>query len=152
MTTAAAAPNPVASASTPYESPKRIGLGASGSAARMPSRIRGVVGGLGQQAVTSVDVKVVVSGASGLIGSALVPALRAGGHEVTRLVRREGLRPTRSAGIRRRATSTRPGFTESTRSSTSAARTSASAGPSRAKREILESRTSATSLLATDGR
>jgi uncharacterized protein len=34
-------------------------------------------------------VKVVVSGASGLIGSALVPALRAGGHEVTRLVRRE---------------------------------------------------------------
>ncbi len=34
-------------------------------------------------------MKVVVSGASGLIGSALVPALRAGGHEVTRLVRRE---------------------------------------------------------------
>jgi uncharacterized protein len=34
-------------------------------------------------------VKVVVSGASGLIGTALVPALRAGGHEVTRLVRRE---------------------------------------------------------------
>jgi len=34
-------------------------------------------------------VKVVVSGASGLIGSALVPALRADGHEVIRLVRRE---------------------------------------------------------------
>lgn len=32
-------------------------------------------------------MKLVVSGASGLIGSALVPALRAGGHEVRRLVR-----------------------------------------------------------------
>ncbi|HWQ22649.1 MAG TPA: TIGR01777 family oxidoreductase [Gaiellaceae bacterium] len=34
-------------------------------------------------------MKVVVSGASGLIGSALVPALEAAGHEVVRLVRRE---------------------------------------------------------------
>jgi len=34
-------------------------------------------------------VKVVVSGASGLIGSALVPRLREAGHEVIRLVRRE---------------------------------------------------------------
>jgi uncharacterized protein (TIGR01777 family) len=34
-------------------------------------------------------VKIVVSGASGLIGSALVPALEAAGHEVKRLVRRE---------------------------------------------------------------
>jgi hypothetical protein len=34
-------------------------------------------------------VKVVVSGASGLIGTALVPALQADGHEVIRLVRRE---------------------------------------------------------------
>jgi uncharacterized protein (TIGR01777 family) len=33
-------------------------------------------------------VKVAVTGASGLIGSALVPRLRAGGHEVVRLVRR----------------------------------------------------------------
>jgi uncharacterized protein (TIGR01777 family) len=33
-------------------------------------------------------VKVVVSGASGLIGSALVPLLRADGHDVVRLVRR----------------------------------------------------------------
>lgn len=34
-------------------------------------------------------MKVAVSGASGLIGSALVPALRAAGHDVLRLVRRE---------------------------------------------------------------
>ncbi|HXF98009.1 MAG TPA: TIGR01777 family oxidoreductase [Gaiellaceae bacterium] len=34
-------------------------------------------------------MKIAVSGASGLIGSALVPALRARGHEVLRLVRRE---------------------------------------------------------------
>jgi uncharacterized protein (TIGR01777 family) len=34
-------------------------------------------------------VKVVVSGASGLIGSALVPGLREAGHQVVRLVRRE---------------------------------------------------------------
>ena len=34
-------------------------------------------------------MKVVVSGASGLIGAALVPSLRSSGHEVLRLVRRE---------------------------------------------------------------
>lgn len=38
-------------------------------------------------------MKVVVSGASGLIGSALVPALRARGHEVLRLVRRTPAAP-----------------------------------------------------------
>lgn len=38
-------------------------------------------------------MKVAVTGASGLIGSALVPALRASGHDVVRLVRR----PTRAA-------------------------------------------------------
>ncbi len=36
-------------------------------------------------------MKVVVSGASGLIGSALVPALEREGHEVVRLVRREAV-------------------------------------------------------------
>jgi uncharacterized protein len=38
-------------------------------------------------------VKVVVSGASGLLGSAIVPALRAEGHEVLTLVRREPAAP-----------------------------------------------------------
>jgi uncharacterized protein len=38
-------------------------------------------------------VKVVVSGASGLIGSALVPKLEANGHQVLRLVRREAHGP-----------------------------------------------------------
>lgn len=38
-------------------------------------------------------MKIVVSGASGLIGSALVPQLRAAGHEVVRLVRRDAPAP-----------------------------------------------------------
>ena len=42
-------------------------------------------------------MKVVVSGASGLIGAALVPSLRSAGHEVLRLVRRE---PTETDEIR----------------------------------------------------
>ena len=42
-------------------------------------------------------VRVVMSGASGLIGSALLPALRADGHDVVRLVRRE---PTGADEIR----------------------------------------------------
>jgi uncharacterized protein (TIGR01777 family) len=39
-------------------------------------------------------VKVAVSGASGFIGSALVPALQSGGHDVLRLVRRESRGPS----------------------------------------------------------
>lgn len=38
-------------------------------------------------------VRIVVSGASGLLGSALVPAFRSAGHEVVRLVRREASAP-----------------------------------------------------------
>jgi uncharacterized protein (TIGR01777 family) len=38
-------------------------------------------------------MKIAVSGASGLVGGALVPALRSGGHEVLRLVRREARGP-----------------------------------------------------------
>jgi uncharacterized protein len=93
-------------------------------------------------------VKVVVSGASGLIGSALVPALRASGHDVTRLVRREeiaadeirwdpaegDLDASRLQGVdaivNLSGENIGQRWTESR------------------KREILESRTSATSLLA----
>lgn len=39
-------------------------------------------------------MRIVVSGASGLIGSALVPALEAAGHDVLRLVRREATDPS----------------------------------------------------------
>ena len=41
MTTAAAAPKPVASASTPYDRPKRIGLGGERQRRAIPSRMRG---------------------------------------------------------------------------------------------------------------
>ena len=41
-------------------------------------------------------MKIIVSGASGLVGSALVPALGAGGHQVTALVRRESKQRTRT--------------------------------------------------------
>jgi uncharacterized protein len=92
-------------------------------------------------------VKVVVSGASGLIGSALVPALRASGHDVTRLVRREetaadeirwdpaagDLDASRLHGVD--AIITLSGENIGQRWTESK------------KREILESRTSATSLL-----
>jgi len=93
-------------------------------------------------------VQVVVSGASGLIGSALVPALRASGHDVTRLVRRQetaadeihwdpaagDLDTSRLRGVdaivNLSGENIGQRWTESK------------------KREILESRTSATSLLA----
>lgn len=42
-------------------------------------------------------MKVVVSGASGLLGSALVPALEAAGHDVVRLVRRDARGPSEVA-------------------------------------------------------
>src|SRR5437773_694038 len=43
-------------------------------------------------------MKIIVSGASGLIGSALVPSLVAAGHQVTALVRRES-QQTPQAGV-----------------------------------------------------
>ena len=43
------------------------------------------------------DVKIAVTGASGLIGSALIPALRSSGHEVVQFVRKE---PTSAAQIK----------------------------------------------------
>src|SRR5205085_6133734 len=43
-------------------------------------------------------MKIIVSGASGLVGSALVPALVAAGHQLTALVRRES-KQTPQAGV-----------------------------------------------------
>ncbi|HVF51113.1 MAG TPA: TIGR01777 family oxidoreductase [Pyrinomonadaceae bacterium] len=43
-------------------------------------------------------MKIIVTGATGLVGSALIPALLAGGHQVTRLVRSE-TRPAARGGI-----------------------------------------------------
>src|SRR5206468_5836991 len=95
MTIAATAFRPAVAANTPKESPKRTGPGASGNAARTPSRNRGARGSDGtvrtyqRRSCTLRVVRIVVSGASGLIGSALVPALEDAGHEVLRLVRRD---------------------------------------------------------------
>ena len=93
-------------------------------------------------------MKVVVSGASGLIGSALVPALRAGGHEVTRLVRREA-----SAADEMRWDPAAGAIDASKLEGVDAVVTLSGENIGRRwtakrKREILESRTASTGLLA----
>ena len=60
-------------------------------------------------------MRVVVAGSSGLIGTALVAHLRAGGHEVLRLVRREPAAPDERGWTRPRGGSTRARSTASTR-------------------------------------
>jgi uncharacterized protein len=93
-------------------------------------------------------VKVAVSGASGLIGSALVPALRGDGHDVIRLVRREAAASDEvawdpAAGtIDRSALAGVQAFVNLSGANLDRRWTD------RAKREILESRTKTTSLLA----
>lgn len=94
-------------------------------------------------------MKVVVSGASGLIGSTLVPALRAAGHDVIRLVRRE---PTGADEVE---WSPEAGTIDRTPLAGAQALVNLSGAnldqrwTDRAKREILESRTKTTRLLAT---
>ncbi|MGH3128544.1 MAG: NAD-dependent epimerase/dehydratase family protein, partial [Gaiellaceae bacterium] len=93
-------------------------------------------------------MKVAVSGASGLIGSALVPVLRAGGHEVTRLVRR-----AESAADEIRWDPAAADLDASTLHGVDAivnlsGENIGQRWTESRKREILESRTSATSLLA----
>ncbi len=52
-------------------------------------RHRLIAGDLGKHAASELPpLKIVISGSSGLVGSALVPFLTTGGHRVTRLVRR----------------------------------------------------------------
>ncbi|HYI73630.1 MAG TPA: TIGR01777 family oxidoreductase [Gaiellaceae bacterium] len=97
-------------------------------------------------------MKVVVSGASGLIGSMLVPTLRAAGHDVIRLVRRDAAAPDEvrwdpSAG--ELDTSKLDGAEAFVNLSGANLDQRWTAD---AKREILESRTKTTSLLATTAR
>jgi uncharacterized protein (TIGR01777 family) len=93
-------------------------------------------------------VKVVVSGASGLIGSALVPTLRADGHDVVRLVRRE------PASDDERSWDPAAGTLDPAHLAGADAIVNLSGAnldrrwTDRAKHEILESRTKSTALLA----
>ncbi len=93
-------------------------------------------------------MKVVVSGASGLVGSALVPALRAAGHDVVTLVRRE------SAGPDERAWNPAAGELDPAALAGADAIVNLSGATigrrwnEARKREILESRVATTSLLA----
>src|SRR5262249_19649635 len=93
-------------------------------------------------------VKVAVSGASGLIGSALVPALRADGHDVVRLVRRD------ATGADEVEWDPAGGTIDRSRLAGVEAFVNLSGAnldqrwTERAKREILESRTKTTRLLA----
>jgi uncharacterized protein (TIGR01777 family) len=94
-------------------------------------------------------VKVVVSGASGLLGTALVPALRGRGHEVLRLVRRDARASDEVEWDPAAGTVDRARLT-----GTSAFVNLSGANLDRrwtdqVKREILESRTQTTRVLAT---
>jgi uncharacterized protein len=93
-------------------------------------------------------MKVAVSGASGLLGSALVPALRAAGHDVLRLVRRQPEAPDEvawdpAAGTIDAATLAGIDAAVNLNGATIARRWT-----ERRKQEILESRVSSTSLLS----
>jgi uncharacterized protein (TIGR01777 family) len=93
-------------------------------------------------------MKVVVSGASGLLGSALVPALEAAGHDVVRLVRRDARGPSEVAWDPAAGTIDVAGL-----AGVDAAVSLSGANLNRRwtagrKREIRDSRVSSTSLLA----
>jgi uncharacterized protein len=97
-------------------------------------------------------MKVVVSGASGLIGSMLVPTLRAAGHDVIRLVRRDAAAPDEVRW------DSAAGELDTSKFDGAEAFVNLSGAnldqrwTADAKREILESRTQTTSLLATTAR
>jgi uncharacterized protein (TIGR01777 family) len=93
-------------------------------------------------------MKIVVSGASGLIGSALVPALRAEGHEVLRLVRRAAVAPDEVEWDPAAGTFDRERLVGTTAFVNLSGANLDRRWTDQAKREILESRTKTTGLLA----
>jgi uncharacterized protein len=93
-------------------------------------------------------MKIVIAGASGLIGSALVPALREQGHEVFRLVRREARAPD-EVPWNPAAGELRPGDLAGTDGIVNLAGENIAARWTRSRREaILRSRVDATRTLA----
>jgi hypothetical protein len=93
-------------------------------------------------------VKVAVSGASGLIGSALVPALEAAGHDVVRLVRRESQAANELAWDPAAGTIDDAGLAGVEAVVNLSGATIGRRWTEKRKAEILESRVSSTSLLA----
>ena len=93
-------------------------------------------------------VKVAVSGASGLIGSALVPALEAAGHSVVRLVRREPEAPNEIAWDPAAGTIDAAALQGVEGAVNLSGATIGRRWTEKRKAEILESRVSSTDLLA----
>ena len=94
-------------------------------------------------------MKIAVSGASGLIGSALVPALEAEGHDVMRLVRRTAASSAELEWDPASRTIDASGLAGVDAIVTLSGATIGRRWTTRRKREILDSRVATTSLLAT---
>jgi uncharacterized protein len=93
-------------------------------------------------------VKVAISGASGLLGSALVPALRGRGHDVVRLVRRDARAPDEAAWDPAQGTIDRSRLVGADAFVNVSGATLDKRWTERRKQEIVESRIRTTSLLA----
>ena len=94
-------------------------------------------------------MKIAVSGASGLIGTVLVPTLRDDGHQVLRLVRRGTTEPDEVEWNPAAGTIDRSGLAGVEAFVNLSGANLDRRWTERAKREILESRTTTTRLLAT---
>lgn len=93
-------------------------------------------------------MKVAISGASGLLGSALVPALRGRGHDVVRLVRRDARAPDEAAWDPAQGTIDRSRLVGVDAFVNVSGATLDKRWTERRKQEIVESRIRTTSLLA----
>ena len=93
-------------------------------------------------------MKVAISGASGLLGSALVPALRGRGHDVVRLVRRDARAPDEAAWDPAQGTIDRSRLVGVDGFVNVSGATLDKRWTERRKQEIVESRIRTTSLLA----